>query len=728
MFFNTKLKRSDYVFEHNIVKKIKRFNKNILIFFIVTICFINQTKFISAEEDNVIKVGYPIVNGFTEIKNGVYSGYAYEYLSEIAKYTGWEYEFVEMSLPDSLEALKDGEIDIVAGMFKNDATMEIYDFPDYDMGYTYATLSTLRDDKNINKSNYEILDGIKVGYFEKSKEILENFSEFCKKNDIDNVELIPYSSEEVVSLSEKLKSKEVDAILTGDLSIDSEDKVVARFGAKQYYFATTKGNTKIIEELNSAISNIEENNYYFEQELYNKYFQGNNHFSLILTKEESEYIKNIKELKAVYIEDYKPLQYYNNDTKTADGIFVDFINLIFENLDIKLDLIKVKTYEEAYKMIQDKKADLIVGVPSEYSNADKNGIKLTASYLDLEMVSVVRKDHQNQGNRKKVALAQGHGYVEPDSNHEYYTYDTIEECVEAVNKGEVDLIYGSKDIIYQYIAMGYYPDLRVISGMETVRVSVGLPKQTNKNLLSAINKSINSISKDESQNITYENTTRISHKITIKQFFLGNLTLSITIIAIVLGIISIMIFIIVKMKFNRINESKEILYRKVQIDSLTNVYNRSACERLITEYLNTKDPSLYNSFIIIDIDNFKGVNDYLGHKIGDRVLMEFAGLLKEFFSHEDIISRLGGDEFVVFMKDIDENNLQNVNKKLQELCMLMNKEVKYNNHSQQISISIGAIVIKENLDFEELYQMADEMLYETKRNGKNGFRVKKYTY
>ena len=101
-------------------------------------------------------------------------------------------------------------------------------------------------------------------------------------------------------------------------------------------------------------------------------------------------------------------------------------------------------------MIQEKKADLIVGVPGEYSNADKNGIKLTASYLNLDMVSVVRKDHQNQGNRKKVALAQGHGYVEPDSNHEYYTYDTIEECVEAVNKGEVDLIYGSKDIIYQY--------------------------------------------------------------------------------------------------------------------------------------------------------------------------------------------------------------------------------------------------------------------------------------
>lgn len=631
-----------------------------------------------------------------------------------------------MSLMDSLEALKNGEIDIVAGMFKNDATMEIYDFPDYDMGPTYSTLSTLKDNKDISRSNYKTLDEIKVGYFEKSKATLEKFTEFCKKYDINNVKLIPYSSEEVKSLTEKLKSKEVDAILTGDLLIESEEKVVAKFGTRDYYFATTKGNKKVVEGLNKAIYNIQENDYYFEQQLYNKYFQSNNDYSLILSNEEEEYIKNVKELKAVYIENYKPLQYYDNDTKTVEGIFVDFVNLIFKKLDINLDLIKVKTYEEAYKMIQEKKADLIVGVPGEYSNADKNGIKLTASYLNLEMVSLVRKDHKNQGNSKKVALPKGYGYVGLDSNHEFYTYDTVEECIEAVNKGKVDLAYGNEKSISHYTAIGYYPDLRVISGTDTVGVSVGLPKQTNKNFLSAINKSINSICEDESQNIIYENTMHISHKITLKQFFLENLTLCIATIAIVLGIISTMVFIIVKMKFNRINESKEILFRKTQIDSLTGIYNRSACENLITEYLNTKEPSLYGSFIIIDIDNFKGVNDYLGHKIGDRVLIEFAGLLKEFFSHQDIISRLGGDEFIVFMKDIDEDNLQRVNEKLQELCTLMNKEVKYNNSSQIISLSIGAITIKENLNFEELYQMADEMLYEAKHNGKNGFKVKKY--
>ncbi len=58
----------------------------------------------------------------------------------------------------------------------------------------------------------------------------------------------------------------------------------------------------------------------------------------------------------------------------------------------------------------------------------------------------------------------------------------------------------------------------------------------------------------------------------------------------------------------------------------------------------------------------------------------------------------------------------------------MDKEVKYNNSSQKISLSVGAITIKKNLNFEELYQMADEVLYEVKHKGKNRFKIKKYNF
>ena len=145
----------------------------------------------------------------------------------------------------------------------------------------------------------------------------------------------------------------------------------------------------------------------------------------------------------------------------------------------------------------------------------------------------------------------------------------------------------------------------------------------------------------------------------------------------------------------------------------------------MTEYLECKNPALYSAFLIIDIDHFKQVNDRLGHQIGDEVLIEFSQLLKRFFSYDDIILRLGGDEFVILMTELDLMNLQVVDEKLQELCQIMNKEVRKESHSQKISLSIGAVVTNQKYQFNELYHEADQALYEVKRQGRNGFKIKK---
>ena len=157
----------------NVIKR----NKFILLLVMILIGVCIQPMSIHATESHVIKVGYPNVSGFTEIKDGVYTGYAYEYLMEIAKYTGWEYEFIEMSLNDLIYKLRDGEIDLGAGMLKNEQTIELYDFPEENAGYTYTTLSTLKDNDSLSGSNYETLNGIKVGYFETSQVRLSDFFE-----------------------------------------------------------------------------------------------------------------------------------------------------------------------------------------------------------------------------------------------------------------------------------------------------------------------------------------------------------------------------------------------------------------------------------------------------------------------------------------------------------------------------------------------------------------------
>ena len=273
--------------------------------------------------------------------------------------------------------------------------------------------------------------------------------------------------------------------------------------------------------------------------------------------------------------------------------------------------------------------------------------------------------------------------------------------------------------------MGHYNNIKVIYTGEEIKVSVGISNKMDSYARDILNKAVYSLSHKDIENIAQKNILNIKHSSSIKDFFYTNLVLCLTIISIVLIIIFILIYIIFKMRLNKIKEDKQRLFEKTQIDSLTGVYNREACEKLVMEYLKEKDVSLYCAFIIIDIDYFKQINDRLGHKIGDDLLVHFSKILKESFSDKDIVSRLGGDEFIVFIKDIEENNIGNIEETLKKVCKLMDKEIEHNGINQRISLSLGCVMTKLNMNFNKLYTIADETLYEVKRNGKNGYKLKK---
>ena len=700
--------------------------RTLIIIFIIFISTSIHSKTVSAEELEKIKVGFPTVSGFTEKKDGLYTGYAYEYLREISIYTNWEYEFVEKNLEDLLEDLKNGDIDILAGMIKDEATMDIYDFPKYESGQTYTTLSILKDDNNFDESKLMILDGLNIGYFEKAKSSLNNFFEFCEENKIKDINMIPYSSTGGrKALVEKMKSGEVDAIIGGDLTLDSEEHIVAKFGGKPHYFATTKGNSQVIEGLNQAIYKIKEDNPNFDKNLYDKYFVANDYNALVMTKDEMEHIKNMKPLKAVYVDGLMPVQYYDEVTNSHKGIYIDAMKLLSERVGIKFEFVTAKTYEEAYKMMENDEVDIFIGAVNDYLIADKYNFVLTKAYIRFEVLKVSNSKHNTEKDKEIIALPIGHGPLYITGEYEIRYYDNIEECLRAVDEGIVDATYANSYSISNYIAVGYYNNIVVMyTGGET-EIAVGITKEVDNYSRDIINKLVYSLSDKDIEKIANNNTLNIEHSITIKDFFYTNSALCLTIAGVILFIISFLIYVIVKMRFDKIKEDKQRLFEKTQIDSLTGVYNREACEKFVRKYLKEKDDLLYCAFIIIDIDYFKEINDRLGHKIGDKSLILFSEVLKETFSSENIVARLGGDEFIVFIKDIKACDISNVEETIKKICKLMNKEIEHNGVKQKTSLSLGCVMTKFNRDFNELYTIADETLYEVKRNGRNGYKIKK---
>lgn len=163
------------------------------------------------------------------------------------------------------------------------------------------------------------------------------------------------------------------------------------------------------------------------------------------------------------------------------------------------------------------------------------------------------------------------------------------------------------------------------------------------------------------------------------------------------------------------------LFAQMQSDPLTGIYNKAAVEEKISEILKYADTNQSYAFFIIDIDNFKIVNDTFGHEAGDRVIEKFAHLLSGQFSENDIVGRIGGDEFVVFASDCSREEYE---RKGAALARYLHRQIITEAGVCQLSASIGAAVYPEaGTTFTELYKNADTALYETKDRGKNGCTV-----
>ena len=157
-----------------------------------------------------------------------------------------------------------------------------------------------------------------------------------------------------------------------------------------------------------------------------------------------------------------------------------------------------------------------------------------------------------------------------------------------------------------------------------------------------------------------------------------------------------------------------------QFDPLTHLLNRATTEKNIREHLYTAKNDSWNTFMILDIDHFKNVNDEYGHMTGDEVLRYMGNCMREVFRSDDILCRWGGDEFVVFIKGFaDEKVLTN------RLNMLRDKMNVFSSKGApiQINLSIGGVCAPNGTTLNLLYQKADEALYDVKNHGRNGISL-----
>lgn len=159
-------------------------------------------------------------------------------------------------------------------------------------------------------------------------------------------------------------------------------------------------------------------------------------------------------------------------------------------------------------------------------------------------------------------------------------------------------------------------------------------------------------------------------------------------------------------------------------DPLTGAYNRAGGEMLIGGHVTTGHSG---TFIILDIDNFKRVNDLYGHQAGDSALKHVAETLLASFRGSDIVMRIGGDEFVVYAVGmVDERSART---KVDEVCRSMHRIILDPDSGDYVTISMGCVINNGSYpNYDTLYHTGDRMLYEAKKDGKDRFRMLNVAY
>ena len=173
---------------------------------------------------------------------------------------------------------------------------------------------------------------------------------------------------------------------------------------------------------------------------------------------------------------------------------------------------------------------------------------------------------------------------------------------------------------------------------------------------------------------------------------------------------------------NQDMDTQEKLKQEAQTDSLTGLFNVGTGKKKIRKILKKQltETTHHNAMFLMDIDNFKNINDTKGHMTGDSTLQAFSGVLKKTFRVKDIIYRLGGDEFAVFVEDVPDSgaSIQTIMKRFQRNLDTAREEFPF------LSVSVGIYVTERRHTYEQYYSKADKALYETKENGKSHYTIK----
>lgn len=638
--------------------------------------------------------------------------YLTDFLDAINRYTDFNFDYVEVDRANAEQSLLDGTVDIIPFFGREGASHPLL-FSDIPSAQGNLILTSNRE---IHSAD------LTIGMFESApKDLAKKLDDYASLQGL-SYRIRTYPSEDAIH--EALKNREIDAFLDIDLGLSEEYSVVATIETTFFYFAAAPKNQELFTQFNQSISNIYNLNPSFFNSLRARYIPSA-HLSINQqTPREKMYVKNKKTVKVSVVTNQNPYCYYEKGE--YKGFLIDTLKSLSEISGLSFEYIGSNTYAKAVQLVKANQADILYSTSDMISDDDSIFIKITNPIITMRMVAVGPDEHFDKDNAVLVAV-RGQQYNKERIDRLFLPKEVIwcrdtEQFYDTLSSTKNSASFMSFLEFSHYEDTHLFPKLKLLGSEYSTDLSLGINRNAAPELISILDKAIY-----ESTNSMLESYIQAtpSSSLSLIPFIKRHLIFFSILAIILILLLTVAIFMSVLIGIKRRKDRQiQSAMNLANRDSMTGLYNHVAYERLVNKTLEFTAADMMSVFVMIDIDNFKRINDTLGHAKGDYAIVTIANILIQTFRQGDFKCRMGGDEFSVFMKNVTDFDA--VCNKLKRMQAEITAFFKSQNFGVPVTCSAGvAKCTGPQIDapFERLYRAADEGLYKVKLAGKDNFAV-----
>ncbi len=462
---------------------------------------------VSAQSAETVKVGYYFSNNFQEGMDdrAPKSGYSYEYLQKLASYTGWKYEYVYGEWDELFEKLKDGEIDLMAGVAYSEDRVDQIGYPDSEMLNETFYIYKDTDDSSMQCGDIASYSGKKIGTLKGDQRMTAALEQWKARHRAD-IEIEYYS--DFTECARVFNEQQIDGFVSADNVVSSYSGItpVEKIGKQLFYLCTAKEREDLLSELNMAMSIMNERDAVEVDELRNKYYTETT-VSVFLSQQEQQWMKEHAQITVGYLADYLPYCDKAEDG-SATGLVSDIVPDLFDALSGDYDPeIIYRCFDDQQEMLdclKNGEVDFVMPVSDGKWYAEQEEFVQSSAVVAFPIALVYREPYDNEVT-SRIAVNQNNlrQYWYTLANYpdaEIVMYDGIEACIDAVNSGEADSTLLSALRVSQLL--NGEKKLNIITLSDSEKLCFGVAAG-NKALLQILNHGLSILGESYGLNHTY---------------------------------------------------------------------------------------------------------------------------------------------------------------------------------------------------------------------------------